>query len=338
MWQNNVSWIEGLFSEIPFKRFQTIKTKSQWDSPLAIFTRLNPNNGNDWPNLRFEGIQSPSSPTIRPFDTLFSPDYYIVAVDTRKKTTACLIDIKTQDNITGKVSVTIEYQVVSLETLLSIDDPLSRLKARIGEVILEFVSHRDYFSVNEAYIKDSLQMVEAQGETGISVKRLFNLQIIWPESITQRFQKDVLGKIDDKTQRGLNDLKIQKLKDFGINDPILIASVLGQSDTDFDVIMGHVRNASQAYKDQMDRDLSLLNWLKEKDLLTRADVQNVIESLTLRINDQSSPSPLLKGMLSSTNHDQQRLGSGETSKEEQGKEGQEGPKIISKRKINLSDK
>lgn len=338
MWQNNVSWAEVLFSEIPFKRFQEIKTKSQWDSPLAIFTRLNPDKGNDWSNLRLEGIQSQSSPTIRAFDTLFSPNYYIVAVDTRLRTTVCLTDVKTQDNITGKVSVTIEYQATSLEILLSVDDPLSRLKDRAGEEIQEYVSHRDYFSVSENGIKDSLQMLEVQSETGIFIKRFFNLKINWPESITQRFQKDVLSKIDDTTQRALNDLKVQKLKDFGINDPILIASVLSQSDSDFDVIMGHVRSGSQAYKDQMERDLNLLSWLKEKDLLTRADIQNVVDSLTTRINDQSSlASPLLRGLLSPANHDQQRLTSEETPKKEQD-EGQGGPIVIGKRKVNLSDK
>lgn len=338
MWQHNVSWVEGLFSEIPFKRFQEIKTKSQWDSPLAIFTRLNPNKGNDWPNLRFEGIQSSTSPAIRAFDTLFSPDYYIVAVDTRLRTTTCLIDVKTKDNITGKVSVTIEYQVASLETLLNVGDPLSRLKDRTGETIQEFVSRKDYASFDETEIKNSLRMVDEQSETGLSIKRFFSSQINWPESITQRYQKDVLDKLDDNTQRKLNDLKVQKLKDFGINDPILIASVLGRNDSDFDVIMGHVRSASQAYKDQMDRDISLLNWLKDRDLLTRGDVQNVIDSLATRINDQSSQSsPLLKGMLASVNTDQQQLGGGESQNEEHD-DNQEGPQVVRKRKIDLSNK
>lgn len=338
MWQNNVSWKEGLFSEIPFKRFQAIKTKSQWDSPLAIFTRLNPNRGSDWPNLRLEGIQSSTSPAIGAIDTLFSPEYYIVAVDTRLRTTECLVDIKTQDNIVGKIRVTIEYQVFNLETLLSVDDPLSRLKDSAGETIQEFVSRRDYFSVSEIEIKNGLQVLESQGGTGISVKRFFNLQIIWPDAISQRFQKDVLDKLDNKTQRGLNDLKIQKLKDFGINDPILIASVLSQNDADFDVIMNHVRSASQAYKDQAERDLNLLSWLKEKDLLTRADVQNVIESLTGRINDQSSASSsVVKGLLSPTPFDQKQLSGGDSSKEEKD-ENSEGPQVIRKRKLNLPNK
>lgn len=338
MWQNNESWKEGLFSEIPFKRFQAIKTKSQWDSPLAIFTRLNPSKGNDWPNLRLEGIQSPLSPPIRAFDTLFSPDYYIVAVDARTKTTECLVDIKTQDNITGKIRVTIEYQVSSLEILLTIDDPLSRLKDRTGEKIQDFVSRKDYFSVNEMDIKNNLQGSESQGETGITIKRFFNLQITWPESISQRFQKDVLGKLDDKTQRGLNDLKIQKLKDFGINDPVLIASVLSQDDSDFDVIMNHVRSASKSYNDQVQRDFDLLSWLKDKDLLTRADVQSVIESLTARINDESSLSTsVVKGLLSSKPSDQKQLSKGKLSEEVQS-ESDEGPQVVRKRKINLSSK
>ncbi|MBV6394194.1 MAG: hypothetical protein KPEEDBHJ_03446 [Anaerolineales bacterium] len=342
MWQNNISWVEGLFSEIPFKRFQEIRTKSQWDSPLAIFTRLNPNRGNDWPNLRFEGIQSSTSPAIRAFDTLFSPDYYIVAVDTRVRTTILSVNIKTQDHITGKVSTTIEYQAVSIETLLNVGDPLASMKDRAGEMIKDFIARRDYEDISETEVKNELRRLHEQVETGLVIKGVSGIHIEWPESITQRLQKSVIDKIDDKTQRKLNDLKVEKLNSFGIHDPILIASVLSQSDGDFEVIMGHVRSASQAYKDQMDRDLSLLNWLKERDLLARADVQNVIDSLTGRINDQASQSsPLLKGLLGTANDDRRQLKDGDATKEkhsEKDKDNQDGPPVIGKRKINLPNK
>lgn len=340
MWQNNISWVEGLFSEIPFKRFQEIRTKSHWDSPLAIFTRLSPNKGNDWPNLRFEGIQTSTSPAIRAFDTLFSPDYYIVAVDTRLRTTILSMNIRTQDSVSGKLSATIEYQVASLETLLSISDPLARFKDRIGEIIADFISQLEYENVSEIDIKKELRHANEQAETGLSIRGVSGIQIQWPDSITQKLQQSVVDKIDDKTRRKFNDSKIEKLHAFGIHDPILIASVLSQSDTDFEVIMGHVRSASQAYKDQMDRDLNLLNWLKERDLLTRADVQTVIDSLTGRINDQSSQSsPLLKGLLGSSSDDRRQLRDGGTQTEihnEKDTDNQDGPPVIGKRKINLS--
>lgn len=339
MWQNNISWVEGLFSEIPFKRFQEIRTKSQWDSPLAIFTRLSPNKGNDWPNLRFEGIQTATSPAIRAFDTLFSPDYYIVAVDIRLRTTILSINIRTQDFVSGKLSATIEYQAMSLEALLNISDPLARLKDRISELIIDFVSQRDYESVSEMEIKKELRHTNEQSETGLAIRGVSGIQIQWPDSITQKLQQSVVDKIDDKTRRKFNDSKVEKLHAFGIHDPILIASVLSQSDTDFEVIMGHVRSASQAYKDQADRDLSLLNWLKERDLLTRSDVQNVIDSLTGRINDQASQSsPLLKGLLSTANDDRRQLKEGGVKNEEHSekdKDNQDGPPVIGKRKINL---
>ena len=333
MWQQNVSWSEGLFSEIPFKRFQQIKT----NSPLAIFTRMNSGKGNDWTNLKLEGIQLPSSPAIRAFDTLFSPDYYIVAVDTRLRKTKCLVDIKTRDNIFGKVEVEIEYQVYSLEALLEVDDPLSRLKDSAGELMQEFVSLRSYSSVNEIEVKGSLSGLEVQGEAGISVKRFFNVKIQWPEAITKTYMQNVIDDLQNKNQLGLNALKVKKLNDFGIHDPVLIASVLSVNDTDFSVIMDHVRNASQAYKDQTERDLGLLNWLKDKDLLTRADVQNVIDSLTKRINDQgASAVNVPDNLLSSMSHNQAGLGDGETPNKDKPKS--EGPEIVGRRRINVSDK
>lgn len=261
-------------------------------------------------------------------------------MDTRLRKTECAANVTTLDNISGKVQVTIEYQVASLEKLLSTDDPLARLKDRTGEWIQNFVSRKDYFSIKETGIKDNLQVSELREESGISVKSFFNLKITWPDSITQRFQQSVLDVLDHQTQQNLNELKMQKLKDFGIIDPVLIASVLSKKDSDFNVIMDHVRSVSQVYKDQMDRDLSLLNWLKERDLLTRADVQDVIGSLTDRINNQSSlSSPILQGILSTTHQNNQQLGDGKSVDDEQEKGvGQEGPKVTGKRKINLSDK
>ncbi|KXK13524.1 MAG: hypothetical protein UZ14_CFX002001603 [Chloroflexi bacterium OLB14] len=286
MWQNNTSWKEGLFSEIPFKRFKAIWNKSQWDSPLALFTRLNTNDGYDLANLRLIGILLSSSPAMKPMNTLFTPDYYIVAIDTRLRTTDCSVEVKTQDGILGKARVTLEYQVSNPESLFSVDDPLFILKNRAGEAIQELISNKNYFSLDELNIENTLQVLEGKSETGISLKGFFNLQINWAESFTNRLENNVLDKLDDKTQRKLNRLKLDKLKDFGINDPILIASVLSQNDSDFEVIMNHVRSFSQAKKDEIERDINLLNWLKEKDFLTRADVQKVIDSLSAKSDDQ----------------------------------------------------
>ena len=345
MWQNNVSWVEGLFSEIPFKRFQAIKTKSQWDAPLAIFTRVNPKEGNIWPNLRLEGIQSPTSPEIRRLDTVFSPDYYIVAIDTRLKRSECNISIRTRDYIAGEVRVTVEYQVSNLETLLSIEDPLASLKDRVEEEIRNIASSKEYSALGDIEMKNAIEMLDLQDETGITLKRFVNLTVDWPESITKILVNGVVDGIDDQAQRNLNKLKINKLNEFGITDPILIASVLSKKDTDFNVIMDHVRSISSGYNEQMERDLRLLNWLKDQDLLTRADVQNVVGSLTNRINDQSTlGSPIIKGLMSSAANDDQMLKNGddrveklEGSKKERNEE-QEGPKVIGKRKVDLPDK
>lgn len=249
MWQNNASWKEGLFLEIPFKRFQAIKTQSKWDSPLAIFTRINKHQGNEWSNLRFTGIQSSSSPTISAFDTLFSPEYYVVAIDTRVRTTKHQVEIKTVDNIPGTVSVTIEYQVVSLEILFNIEDPLTRLKDLVGEKIFEFVSRKNFSSMYEVEMKKSLQDLETIGLTGIKVNQYINFKIEWADFVEKTVQKDSLDRLEAIALRDLNEIRIQKLRDFGISDPVLIASVLSRRDSDFNVIMDHVRNISQAYKD-----------------------------------------------------------------------------------------
>jgi len=278
MWQTNFSWKEGLFSEVPFKRFQTIRTKSQWDSPLAIFTRLSPEKGNDWSNLRLEGIHLSTSPAISMFDTTFSPKYYIIAIDTRLRSTICLVDVKAQDNSEGNVSVTVEYQVSNPEVLLTINDPISTLKERTKEAIRELVSYSDHFAINETDIKNNLQMLEVKGELGISIKHFYNIQIVWNELIKQK-TKDNLGTTLNKTQYEINDLKTNKLKNFGVSDPILIANILSQQDSDFETIVDYARIIAGTHKEQLDRDLNLLNWLTEKDLLTRADVQKVIEEL-----------------------------------------------------------
>lgn len=328
MWQSNVSWKEGLFSEIPFKRFQAIKTKSQWDAPLAIFTRLNPTGGDNWPNLRLEGIQSSTSPAIGAMDTLFGPSYYIVAVDTRLRTTECLVTIKTQDKISATVHVTVEYQVESLEILLRTDDPISRLKDRANETIQEYASQRSYFTINESDLKNGLRL-ETQNDMGVSIKRFFNVQINWPDSISKKLEQTVVNQIDAQTQDAFNQIKIQKLNEYGIYDKVVIANVLSRSDADFEVVMQEVREVRGNIKDQAQRDEKMFDWLAKNGYLTRADVQNVIDSLTNRANDISSL-PMMKGnnLLSSDGMNQQpKLSSNEDDNQ--------GEIKISKRKLNF---
>lgn len=283
MWQNNLSWKEGLFSEVPFKRFQTIKTKSQWDPPLALFTRINPNNGNDWSNLRLEGIQLPTSPAIKVFDTLFSPDYYIVAIDTRLRNTLCLVNVKSQDKSEGNISITIEYQVANPEILLTINDPISTLKERTKEAVQEVVSFYEYSSINAQKIKDNLQMLEVRGELGVSIKSFSNIQVVWNELIEKKVEKNLQTRAK-KTPHEIESLKIDKLKNLGVSDPILVASILTQQDSDFETILDYARIISNAHENRLERDINLLNWLTEKDLLTRADVQKVLEELIGSIN------------------------------------------------------
>jgi len=284
MWQDNISWQEGLLSEVPFKRFQAIRIESPWNSPLAIFARLNPNLGTDWTNLHLERILSFDSPAM---NTLFSKEYYIVAVDTRPRTTECLIDIETQDRVVGKVRCILEYQVSKLESLFSVDDPLSMLKSKVEGMVRGLISKKSFFSIDESEINNDLRDFDLGVKVGLIVKRVFNLQIHWSESVLQRFQQDMRARNDYMEQISLNKLKIMKLKDFGLDNPIVIASVISQNAQDFDIIMNNIRNASQGSKNHTEREIILLSWIIEKGLLAKADIQALVDSLATSINDES---------------------------------------------------
>ena len=330
MWQSNVSWKEGFFSKIPFERFQEIKT-TQWDSPLAIFTRVNPRGGDDWPNLRLEGIQSSTSPTIRRVDTLFSPDYYIIAIDTRIRTSECSTDIKTQDNISGKVLFTLEYQASVLGAILNIADPLQVLKDRIQEAVQDACAYVGYRYVTTNNIKTSALSVQTEQEIGIAVRRVSNIRVSWPETITKTLEQITVDSLLNDAQKVSNDQKIQKLQEFGITDPVLYASVLSQTDADFAAIMDHVRGVSKAYQDQAARDKDLLAWLAEKDYISRADVQKIIGPLTDRINDHHSV------LLSSAPDNRRALPNSDEQANSSEQSSNAGPQIVRKRRVNTDE-
>ena len=176
--------------------------------------------------------------------------------------------------------------------------------------------------------------MEGHNELGISIRQFFNLQINWPEAIAKKLVQKVVNRIDSDTQDNLNQLKVEKLNNFGIYDRVLIANVLSKNDADFEVIMGEVRAVSADIKNQAERDEKMLEWLANHNYLTRADVQNVIASLTNRVNDTSSlPINKGNGLLTSDNVGNQNMLGNTDGRED----GNQGGIEIRKRKLNLPD-
>ncbi len=337
MWQSNSSWKAGIFSEIPFKRFQEIKTKSQWDSPLALFTRVNPNKGNDWPNLRLEGIQSATSPGIGAFGSLFSPNYYIIAIDTRLLSTDFSAEINSMDNIAGKVSLTVEYKVASLERILSFADPLQALKDRVQEGIQDSCAYLSYRSINPTSIRNSVKAIHAELTVGLAVNGISNIKITWPESITEPLSGMTVTDLTTEAKNRANAQKIQKLQDFGITDPVLIATVLSNGDRDFASIMLHVQNLSQAYQDQATRDEKLFNWLVDKDYISQADVKNLIDPLMNRMNNQNSDSGSVTRAIMSSSLDARRQLPGDGDEGKSANQNSGGSPIKGTRRVHRDD-
>lgn len=234
------------------------------------------------------GTETATSRTKSAFDKLLiNHNHYMILVDTRLRTTTLFVNIKTQDFVSGKLVANIEYQVVNLETLFNISDPLATLKDKISKLIINFVAQHNWESINEKEIKEKLRQGNELLGTGLVIRDALNIEIQWADSITKKLQQSVDDKIEDKTKRKFNDLKLEKLRSFGIYNPTLIVSVLSQSDSDFETIMGYVRSISQTHKDETERDINVLNWLKEKDLLTEADVQKIIGSIKTNLEGKS---------------------------------------------------
>lgn len=292
MWQDNLSWKEGLFSVISDgKKFEAIKAGTEWDAVIAVFSRINKQSGTDWANLRLEGMLRPGSPSISRWQNLFGPGYFVVAIDTRLRAMTSKHNIKSREHLRGTISITVEYEVVTPELTLKVADPLERLQDRVSQTVLDLTANRSYQDIEVSYLRDQLINLETEREIGIQIYNALNIMVTWPEEIEDLLRGKTVTNIQAQIQNDLNESKIQKLLDFGITSKEVIARVLSVSDNDFQAIIGHVENLARAYREQEQRDLQLLEWLDERNYLTRPDTQKLadatLDNIITRRNSQS---------------------------------------------------
>lgn len=281
MWQDNLSWQEGLYSNIPWRRGNKIRA----GEPLAFFSRVNSAGNNDWANLRFEGIMEHDSRPLSTLDTLFGKQNYIVAINTRIRTITTDIEVISKDNIRGRIELSLDYKVIDVGQLLEFEDPLQTLLDRIGEVVRQTIATQDFQAISSSEINVRVRSA--------NLKRLIGIEILdsrnfaeWPKNIT-----DALGEIT--TTEMFNTKKIEKLVSFGISDKLLIAAVLSKGDQVYEAVMEMMQAFSDSQRDQYNRELELLQWLSEKDYLSKADVDTIKENLMQKIKNQDSRLPLM---------------------------------------------
>ena len=311
MWQDNLSWKERLFYNIPYKRGQSIKP----GEPRAFFTRVNNSGDDDWPNLRLEGIQGPDSPPYSWIETILGPEYYIVAIDTRVRTIKTEVDVQSKDHIPGEIQLSINHQVIDLKALLGFEDPLEFLTERVSEAVRLVCTKMDFQTITEQIVNQAATSVDLRKMMGLNILRTTSA-IRWPAEIVETLGELTTKRITEHTRNEANNLKIEKLKEFGITDKFLMTVVLGKEDADFGRIIEYVQAASQASNDQYNRELELLKWMAENDYLSGPDLAKVKDGLVDRLNRQADRPPVLT--LPFTTEAIKRLEEGERSTEEAG--------------------
>lgn len=287
MWQNNVSWTEGLFSEVTVGRLGRVKATTEYDPVFAVYERIDKNNANDWYNLKLKRFLMPQGETIGTLEGLFA-SYYVVAVDTRLRAYSSVCTFTTRRSIVGSVDVTIEYEVKDVQLLMRVEDPLLALKKRVEQTVQDIAFDLGYPRLTSTDIRRALLALDTEREIGIVLYNPLCGAIQWPTNIQDLTASPVIDDLRNQNQDNRNAYRRKKLEEMGITDPYIVTSVLSQDDTDLQVIMQHVQSYASAQQDSLQKQLQLLEWLEERNYITRADMQRLVTPLLDQISNQTT--------------------------------------------------
>jgi hypothetical protein len=298
VWQDNLSWREGLFSDVTVGRLKGIKSTTEYGPILAVYKRLSAAGGNDWPNLSLRRIIMPASEPMGVLEKLFS-SFYVVAVDTRLRTLSMVCSFTSRKSIAGSIDITVEYEVKDIRLVMRVADPLLALKKRVEQTVQDVAFDLGYPSLTSIDIRKSLLALEVEREIGIVLYNPLCGPVQWPGNIQALTSQPVIDGLVNQNQEEKNKYIVEKLAAMGITDPFLVTSVLSQSDKDFQIIVQHIQNYAQAQQNNAQSQLQLLQWLSEQNYITRADMQRLIipllDDMTSRSNPRGSVSSFLAG-------------------------------------------
>lgn len=275
MWQNNDSWIQGLFSEVPAGRLRNINSSAEHDNVFVIFERIDKNNGNDWHNLKLKRFLMPNREKVSSLEVFFT-SYYVVAVDTRLRSYSFMCAFDAHHSVKGIVNITIEYTVKDVELLMRVEDPLLVLKKRVERTVQDMALDLDYSSLTAIDICRALLALDTEREIGIALYNSLCGTIQWSfdtqDQIPNPDTADLRSQDHDSKKASLR----QKLESMGISDPAVMASMLAQHDADLEMMIQYIQNDQQ---DNLQKQLQFIKWLQDRDYISRADLQNSIRPL-----------------------------------------------------------
>lgn len=298
MWQDNLSWKEGLLSDVTIGRLKRIRSTTEYGPILAVYERLSAGGGNDWSNLTLRRIIMPASEPMGVLEKLFSSSY-VVAVDTRLRTLSMVCSFTNRQSIVGSIDLTVEYEVKDIRLVMRVADPLLALKKRVEQTVQDVAFDLGYPVLTSIDIRKALLALEAEREIGIVLYNPLCGPVQWPGNIQALTSQPVIDGLVNHNQEEKNKYIVDKLASMGITDPFLVTSVLSQSDKDFQIIVQHIQNYAQAQQNNAQSQLHLLQWLSEQNYITRADMQRLItpllDDMTSRSNPRASVSSFLAG-------------------------------------------